>query len=386
MVAQLGYWRAGTHVNYEDVNVFQSWAGRIVSTHALPSEPAWQYPPGAVLVFLLPRLTSHYGAGFVAMILTADLVTIVALVLLARRTDRMHGVWLWLLAIPTLGTLPLIRFDMIPTAIAVVALLLATTSVKRFGFVVGVGTAVKAWPVLLLLAFRDRTKVTVATITAAVTGLAFLIVSWLTLGNTFGFLQHQTGRGLELEAVGATPWYVIQAVIGRPVHWAPKNGSLEILGPMAAIAASILHYTMYLLVIAVLAWWVTWYRRGPVSPSLGCDAVFTAILLFVVVSEVLSPQYMIWLIGVGAVAVTSPLCRVRRPVALVAASVLVTRALLACWGDLVSNGANGAYLLTIRNTLLLVAAVDAALIMWRVIRSTPALDKKGMLEPAVGQS
>jgi len=32
MVAQLGYW-GRTHVNYEDVNVFQSWV-QIVSTHA----------------------------------------------------------------------------------------------------------------------------------------------------------------------------------------------------------------------------------------------------------------------------------------------------------------------------------------------------------------
>ena len=32
MLAELGYWRTGTHVNYEDVNVFQSWAARIALT------------------------------------------------------------------------------------------------------------------------------------------------------------------------------------------------------------------------------------------------------------------------------------------------------------------------------------------------------------------
>jgi hypothetical protein len=42
MLSELGYWRKGTTVSYQDVNVFHDWASRIVSTHSLPAEPSWQ--------------------------------------------------------------------------------------------------------------------------------------------------------------------------------------------------------------------------------------------------------------------------------------------------------------------------------------------------------
>jgi hypothetical protein len=371
VLSELGYLRHGTHVNYQDVNVFHDWANRIAGTHQLPAEPAWQYPPGAVIVFLLPRLIpGHYCAAFVGIALIADLITTIALRSMSQRGASTEGVWLWLLAIPALGTLPLLRFDMIPTCIAVVALTLAASRLRdlKFGILAGLGIAVKAWPVLLLLAVRSRRGARSTALAAAVTAAAFMVVSWFTLGNSFGFLRHQSGRGLELEAVAATPWYLRQAITGHPVHWVGRNGSVEIVSAKADLIAQSLVVAMLALAVALVAWWVTWSRQTTRAiPDVGRDAVFTAVLLFIVLSEVLSPQYLIWLIGIGAVAVASPSCRVRRPVATVAVAVLLTRALLACWGDLVSNGANGAYLLSIRNVVLVVAAVDATVTMWRVL-------------------
>ena len=370
MLSELGYWRKGATVNYQDVNVFHDWASRIMSTHSIPPEPAWQYPPGAIIAFVLPRLFGDgYRGAFVGMIIAADLITTIALIVLARRPgNRMDGVWFWLLGMTVMGSLPLLRFDVLPTCIAVVALVLATTSTRRFGLVVGLGVAVKAWPVLMLVALLERRRAIVATTIAAATTLAFLLASWLTLDNSFAFVSHQSARGVEIEAVAGTPWYLRQAITGRPPYIIGRDGSLEILSPNADIVADILHVGLFVLAAAVLAWWIVWLRRGPTDVVLGRDAAFTAVLLFMVVSEVLSPQYIVWLIGVGAVAVTSPLTRVRRPVATVAVAVLLTRALLACWGDLVSNGTNGAYLLSFRNAALLFAAVDAAIIMWRALR------------------
>lgn len=369
MVSELGYWRRGTKVNYEDVFVYQSWASRIMSTHSLPGEPAWQYPPGAIVAFLIPRqFGGNYGAAFVAMILLADIITTVALVVLCMRSgSRLVAVWYWLLGLAALGEVPLVRFDVLPTCFAVVALALATTSPRRFGVIVGVGTAVKAWPVLALLALLERRRAGVAAAFAAATFLVFIAASWLTLDGTFGFLHHQSGRGLELEAVAGTPWYIRQAITGRQTYWIGRNGSLEILSPKADDVAQVLHFALFVLAIAVIAWWIQWLRTRPNDLAMGLDAVFTAVLLFVVVSEVLSPQYMIWLIGMGAVAIASPGTRVRRPVATVAIAMLLTRALMATFGELTSNGANGAYLVTLRNIALVYAAVDASLIMWRAL-------------------
>jgi Glycosyltransferase family 87 len=375
MVSELGYLRAGTKIEYQDVNVFQNWADRIFSTRLVPGEPAWQYPAGAVLVFLVPRVApGHYGAAFVSLILVADAMTTVALVVLGRRYGTAAGAWLWLLVLPMLGTLPLLRFDVIPTCIAVVALALAATAgARRFGFVVGVGAAVKAWPVLLLLAVSNRRNGRTSTIVAAVTTAIIAAVGWLALPNSLDFLIHQGGRGLELEAVAATPWYLRQAITGQAVQWVGRNGSLEIVSPKADLLSHGLVGGMLLVGVALIIWWIKWTRGMAEGADevgrveVGRDMAFTAVLLFVVVSEVLSPQYLIWLVGMGAVAIASPRCRVRRPVAAVVVAVIVTRALLATWGDLVSNGSSGAYLLCIRNGILVFAAVDAAVTMFRVL-------------------
>ena len=382
MIYELGYFRHGIPVKYQDVEVYQSWANRIVETHQLPGEAAWQYPPGAAVVFLLPRLIpSHYGAAFVGLVLIADAIAALVLVSLSRRGGSAQGVWLWLLAIPVLGTLPLLRFDTIPTCIAVVALALVSARSRNFrsGLLVGLGIAVKIWPVLVLLAVRTRRGARSAVLAAAATVAAFLVVSWLVLGDALGFLGNHRGRGLELEAVAATPWYLRQALTGHAVDWAGRNGSVEIVSAKADLIARVLLVAMFGLAIALVIWWLRWTRRPTRSgPDVGRDAVFTAALLFVVLSEVLSPQYVIWLVGLGAVAVASPSCRVRRPVWITAVGVVLTAALVVHWGDLVHNGTVGAYLLSMRNMVLLVAALDAALTMWRALREarveTPAAD------------
>ena len=98
-------------------------------------------------------------------------------------------------------------------------------------------------------------------------------------------------------------------------------------------------------------------------------------LCFIVLSPVLSPQYLVWLIGIGAVAMADRASVMRRPVMFVFVAVLITQALLACWGDLVTGGQNGAYLLSIRNGILLVAAVDAIVLTLRSSRLLSALSR-----------
>ena len=376
MLSELGYLRylrAGAVVSWQDVNSYRNWSDLLAQTQ-LPNDPAWQYPPGAALFFFLPRLvTGHYQLAFIALILIFDLVATAALIFMSRREGTSTGTWIWLLAIPALGGLPLLRFDVLPTAISLAALAMTAGERPRdrlFGAVVGVGIAVKAWPVLLLLSVPTVRRAWAAGLAATATVIATIVLTWATLGATgLAFINHHAARGLELEAVAATPWYVLQAVTGRAVNSVYRNGCYEIASPEADLVAKVLLFAMVLLAAALAAWWLAWQRSdAPKSAAVGRDAVFTAVLLYVVVSEVLSAQYVIWLVGLGAVAVTSPTCRVRRPVAAVLVAVLLTRVLLKNWDDLLSNGADGAYLLTFRNLVLVAGAIDAALTMWRFVQ------------------
>jgi len=363
MVSELGFWRNDGHATgYQDVDLFQSWSTSILATHLLPHTPSWQYPPGAAWIFLLPGLASeHYGVAFVTLMLILDAVTTVLLARLALSGARSDGVWLWLLAIPALGTLPLLRFDMVPTCIAVAAL--TATSARVRGAIIGFGIMVKAWPVLLLITEGSRSSLRTALATATATCVTVTAISWLLLGNPFGFLGNQGGRGLELEAVAASPWYLLQALLGYKVNWADRYGSLELVGSIPDLVARVLAFAALVLAVALVAWWLKRDRlvRAAHSElvSNGADAAFTVVLWFITISRVLSPQYFVWLIGIGGVALASRACTVRRPVLMVAAATLVTQILLGVWGDLVTGGAGGAYLLVLRNVILLVAALDA---------------------------
>ena len=369
MIAQLGFGRGGK-IHYADVGIFHVWSDQI-ARGTLPTDDGWQYPPGAAILFLLPRVFPQFEVGFVALVLVFDIIATVALIAIGR-SERSHaGVWLWVLTLPVLSTLPLLRYDVFPTAIALVAFAVSAGEKVRdrlFGIVVGMGIAIKAWPVLVLLSAPSFRRGWTALTAAAATFLLITAVTWAALGNTLGFLSRHAGRGLEIEAVAATPWYILQVVFGRGVKWIARNGCGEIDSPVADIIASILIVAMVLLGFALALWWLAWQlSSAPKTAAVGRDATFTALLLYVVVSEVLSPQYLIWLIGLGAAAIASPTCRVRRPVLAVVVAVILTAALLASFGDLVTGKPYGAYILTLRNIVLLAAAVDAAIIMVRLV-------------------
>ncbi|MCZ9338374.1 hypothetical protein NGM37_11350, partial [Streptomyces sp. TRM76130] len=49
-------------------------------------------------------------------------------------------------------------------------------------------------------------------------------------------------------------------------------------------------------------WLLLWrLRAARFAAHTAADAAFTAVLMFTVTSRVISPQYMVWLVGLGAV-------------------------------------------------------------------------------------
>ncbi|MDO8213962.1 glycosyltransferase 87 family protein [Conexibacter sp. CPCC 206217] len=402
MVVQAGFFNDVDGGQLQDVYLFHAWSDQLAGTHALPRSDNWQYPPLVAFLLLLPRVfDAPFGEAFVGLMLLVDLLGLVLVATLARRERRDAGVWAWLLLMPCMGAIPLLRFDLVPTVIAVGGLVAIRMRAFWLGALLGAGAMLKLWPLAVLLAERDRRRLLRAAAGVAVAAVAVFASAALAFGDQSGFLDHQQQRGLQVEAIGATPWHVARVVSGEPVATVFRNGTNELSAPLAATLADGLGWLMLLLGLAAAGWWIMReriVRRGSVcgcerdsaggangdesaaddgfhddaaryltSLAAGRDAVFTVVLLSIVVSRVLSPQFMIWLVGLVAVVLCSRETRLARPAWIVAAAVVMTVGLYPGAPALELSDVNPTTLV-LRNVALLIAAGDASATMWRAVR------------------
>jgi hypothetical protein len=371
VVAEVGFWHRSGHFRLEDVGTYHRWSDQLAAGH-LPSGHAWQYPPGAGFVMFVPRLgPGSYGASFVGLMLLFDLVCLGLLWLLAMRRGNWTGVWVWLFGIPFIGVFSILRFDLVPTAIAIAALMVIHLRPRWFGALAGIGAAIKVWPIVLLFGEWDRRRLGRASIAALLAALALVIASAIAFGDPFGALSAQGGRGLQEESVATIPWQLGQIITGVPFHRSLEFGSWQIDTAGARALSRGLEALSLAVLLASAAWW--WLRARAIrggDEALGRDDVsrdfvFAVVLLLVVTSRVLSPQYMVWLLGLAAVILTAGTTRMARPAAIVVGAVLLTTATF-----------RSPEITLLRDLLLLVAAADASVALaLRVRRHLPHRDR-----------
>ena len=337
---------AGRSLAWGDLALYEFWAGQIRDTGAMPDGVTWMYPPLAAFVLLLiGALPGPFGGGFVTLMLLADLVVLLLLLGAHRRGDaHPAGMWAWVCLVPLLGLISWARLDLVPVVCAAAALVLAARHPVLAGILAALGTATKGWPVVLgLLFLRDRRWLA----GAIATGLTVAAVSTLLLGDSWTFLRHLSGRGIQVESPMALPW-TLQQVLGTPVDGDFVNGTYEVLEPGAAVLARTATVLILLTVGAGL--WLSRHR----APALRWYVAVTALLA---TSPLLSTQFVLWLIGGAAVAASVPGPDggiARRSLPVVAVLVLLTHLTFPLqWVGLVGDGVLAAATLLARNGLLL---------------------------------
>ncbi|MGW0563569.1 glycosyltransferase 87 family protein [Streptomyces sp. NPDC003016] len=359
----LGFFQVGT-VNGEVHQIYHRWYEQLARGGFPLDDVMWQYPPGAALVILgpgaLPWLT--YFQAFLVLTLAADALLAVALARAGRRPGRSTaGAWMWVCALPLLLHLPLVRYDVQVTALAALALLCMHRRPRVGGVLAGLGATVKLWPVLVLLgAPRGRTT-RHAWLSAAAGAAALLAVLASTFSHTFDFLRQQGSRGVQIESVAGT---VLS--LARPAGWPGKveyrYGAMEFTGPYVSSFA----HASLLATAAAFCWLLLWrVRARRWTPATPFDAALAAVLLFTVTSRVISPQYLVWLLGLAAVCLTSR-ATTQRPVAalLLPATAVSTLAYPVLYDDVVTGTPLGCALMVVRNGLLVAAALLSCRRLW----------------------
>ncbi|MFE7763959.1 glycosyltransferase 87 family protein [Streptomyces sp. NPDC057438] len=339
----------------------------------------WQYPPAAALPILSPALLPFldYTSAFFVLALLADLAVLALLLHAGTRPGKTReGAWVWVVGLPLLGPTVYARYDVMVTAVAVAALLAGSRHPRAMGALTAFAALLKVWPALLLLGARSR----VAWAWAAGTGLAVATLFAVSLPGAFAFLTFQRDRGTEVESLGALVFHV-----ARQFGWDGKvllnYGSVEFLGDHVDTVSK----AALLLSGVAFAWLLLWrVRARRFAPHTLADAAFVAVLMFTATSRVISPQYMVWLVGLAAVCLCFRTSRMGLPAALILVASFVTVLEFPIWfAHVVASDGLGVTLLFVRNGLLVIAAVLGAFELWRdaVPRATPN-PLEGRADPA----
>ena len=347
-----------------DVMTYEKWLRFFVGGRFPAGDPRWQYPPGAAAVLSLPHLLpGHYLVSFLCVELLCDLVITVVLTHMAIRHGSWLGCWCWLAGVPLLGPFVLGRFDVLATLLAVLALYLADSpwGLGAFG---GLGAAVKVWPLLILVGVRPGQAT--RAMTAAIATAGVVVGSYLAFTHgSLSFLANQDARGVEIESIGAQPFLVLHKLGMWHGHIERQYGSFQVVGPGVSIAASLMLGSTVLALIALACW----RCRMSWRPEVVGDAALVATLLMVTTSRVISPQYMVWLIGMAACALAFPRTS-QRPVALL---LMITVGLTQLeypflFSNLRAFGAAGIEVVAVRDVLLLTMACLGVVRLWRSTR------------------
>jgi len=235
----------------------------------------------------------------------------------ALRTARTGGTRLWALLPLVVGPLLLARFDVVPTAFAVAAVLMAARPLAS-GALAAAGAWLKVWPLLVLAALcrRDLPRGVAGALAASAAIAGVLVV---TTADPMSFLGGQRDRGLQIESLAAWP-FLVARLFGAPVEVVYRYGAHEIdASGVDMVARGVVVLTLILLgVVAVQR------LRGALDAVSGADVALATVLFTVATSRVFSGQYFIWLLALAAVTLGDPTSRMRRTTALLIAAGVAT--------------------------------------------------------------
>ena len=368
-------WKGAAKVS--DVPVYERYGDAIERGSVPYRDFRPEYPPGALAVFAIPSLVTTGKVAYArAFGLEMALLGALGVALTVFALDRLEvtraglaaGVVLAAATPLLLGPLVLTRFDFFPAALVAASLAALIAGRDRLGAsALGAAIAVKLYPAVLLpvlvtWVWRRRGRreaVVVLGICLSIVALIFLPFVVLAPDGVGWSLWRQLGRPLQIESVGAAVLLALHHAAGLEIHWKSSHGSQNLVGTPATVAIVLSSVTQ-----AVVLVWI-WVRFGRIRDPHSIDLVTAsaaALVAFVALGKVLSPQFLVWLI------VPVALWRGRRRWAAIA-SLVVACVLTRAWfpyryWDLVFSFDPLASWLVVVRDLVLVALL--AVLLWEL--------------------
>ncbi len=345
-----------------------------------------EYPPGALVAFVLPALLATGSRGYriaFEMLMALCGIGVIAasyLTLMRLRGHVLAPLAFIAIGILALGPITLGHFDLWPAFLVAAALAALLWERPLLSAVlVGLAIAAKIYPLVLvpivvarLWRARGRRESLVwlaaAAATVVVSVLPFLILS---PGGLAWSIADQARRPLQIESSAAAALLAAHQFGLLQVGLDFSHTSVNLGGASAHLAAAA---SVVLELAALLYVWIAFARRDIDDRSF-IRASTTAVLTFVVLGKVFSPQFLLWLVPL--VALLGGSLAFAGCVA-VGAAIVLTRAYFPDhWVAVIQLQAGPTWYLVARDMLLLVLLATLVVALARTPTATsPSLPPK----------
>jgi hypothetical protein len=301
----VGFWQRNTII---DTPLYQGYGEKIVDGEVPYRDFPVEYPPAALPAFVLPALADDddYGSAFELLMWTCAVATIVLLAATLSAagagTVRLYAATAFAGIVPLLlGSVVLTRFDLWPAALTAGALAALVAGRDRLGLgVLGLATAAKLYPAVLLpialvwVARRrgPREAALGLGVFAAVIVAVVLPFAILSPGGLVHSLTTQLGRPLQIESLGAAILLAAHQLGLYDPTVVSTHGSQNLSGSLPSALAAM---ETALQLVALVAVWLLFARGRPDRERL-LVASSAAVVAFIALGKVLSPQFLIWLL------------------------------------------------------------------------------------------
>jgi uncharacterized membrane protein len=271
-----------------------------------------EYPPGFLPLALLPAAIASSDAGYALVFSLWMGALLTGAVWLAGRTGRRLGipgdavVRLSATAALAVGVICVRRFDAV-VAISACGLMFGVVARRPWlaGLAFGVGIAAKGipllvapFPIVVYVAHRRWRELAIAAAAAAAVVAASILP--LIDAPLVDMLAYHGERPLQVEST----WGALVSIAGlvAPVHAAFTYGSLNVHagfdGPLRTLASALPVAAWLALIVHAIRHAI---RRGGDERRM-IRLVSVALVAYMVLGKVFSPQYLTWLLPAGALA------------------------------------------------------------------------------------
>ena len=296
-----------------DTPVYERYGERIVDGDLPYRDFTVEYPPGALIPFVLPALVSSNADRYETIfevLMTVGLAIVCVLIVLSLQavrasTGRMvFSVGAFLVGSGLLGSFILTRFDPYAAAFTLAAVCAILHRRLTLGpILLGLAIATKIYPAVLLplLAARawkrggPRAALRDTALTVGSAALVYLPFAVISPDGVARSVWRQLGRPLQIESLGSAVLLALHNTAGMPLAWASGSGSQNLSGAVAGVASGV---TTVVGLAALVLVWVRYARGDCESQARFARYAAAAVVAFVAFGKVLSPQFLVWLLAI----------------------------------------------------------------------------------------